>query len=259
MSLAFFKYEATGNDFIIIDNRLRQQNKPLQLEATQIQRLCDRHKGIGADGLILLENHPQLDFTMRYYNADASTGLCGNGGRCSAHIAARLFQKNAFQFQANQIVLDATVQNNLVALSWQSTSRVEPMEDGYFINESASHFVQFVSQMPKEITEIGRRLRYDKRFPNGANINFVQIQNSDLVARTYERGVEAETMASGTGAVAIVRAAYFANKISRPHASVHYTGGTVDVQLSPPYESPRVTVHGTVQLVYCGHINIDFN
>lgn len=221
MKLHCYKYQGAGNDFVIIDNRKGDVN----LTDEQVRQLCDRRFGIGSDGLMLLGAAPssdgKLDFTMRYFNSDGPEGtMCGNGGRClvafAAHMGIKKFEFQAIDGYHNAQVLEYGPSRCIVRLKMRNLPVVDGknpvtrLEDGYFLDTGSDHFVGFVGNVDEyDVDTNGKRLRWDKRFPKGTNVNFVEIVDQDrpdaargLKVRTYERGVEAETWACGTGVTA---------------------------------------------------------
>jgi diaminopimelate epimerase len=213
MKLPFSKYQGTGNDFVMIDQR--QTHYLAKSNTALIKQLCDRRFGIGADGLILLENSSDTeggqnaDFEMIYFNADGSEGsMCGNGGRCLVGFAKALeVFENQCVFNAVDGLHEAKVRaDNWVELKMIDVSAVETGKDYYLMNTGSPHFVVFVEDLSDiDVYENGREIRYSERFrTEGVNVNFVEIQKegSGLTVATYERGVEAETYSCGTGVTA---------------------------------------------------------
>lgn len=218
MTVRFYKYEGAGNDFIIIDNR----NLNIALDKEKIKSLCLRHFGIGSDGLMLLERFkPEslssyeqdfevVDFSMRFYNPDGSSGMmCGNGGRCIVRFAKDIgaIQTDTTTFLAPDGVHCAEILNNGdISLKMKDVDFFEKYDDGYWIDTGTSHFVVKSKDVKNEdVFERGKSLRYDNRFQkhNGTNVNFyTEIKENNLLIRTYERGVEDETLACGTGITA---------------------------------------------------------
>ncbi|MBR1626740.1 MAG: diaminopimelate epimerase [Bacteroidales bacterium] len=206
MRLHFYKYHGAGNDFIIFDGR----KSTLDLTVPQIIKLCNRHYGIGADGIMILNNTPMADFEMKFFNPDGSGGMfCGNGGRCITMFAKHIgvSKNDVFSFlAADGMHFARVVDDTNVALKMTDTDKAEIFEDGIWIDTGTSHFVCFVEDIERvDVVGNGKKLRNDKRFEkhNGANVDFVQILgDKELAIRTYERGVENETLACGTGIVA---------------------------------------------------------
>ncbi|MBV9391966.1 MAG: diaminopimelate epimerase, partial [Verrucomicrobia bacterium] len=211
--LAFTKMSGAGNDFILLDNR----HGELCLEREQIALLCDRHRGVGADGLLIVER-PQgaADFRMRYYNQDGGEAeMCGNGARCFARYAGRLDgSKTSLNFETVAGLIEAKILDSSVQLAMTKPINLEldrtiSIDDRKFsihsVNTGVPHAVIFVENLESiDIRSLGSQIRFHRAFaPEGTNANFVQIQeNGKLAIRTYERGVEGETLACGTGVVA---------------------------------------------------------
>jgi len=212
--LHFQKMNGAGNDFVLLDNR----HGSLALTDTQIARLCDRHRGVGADGLLLVEKpEGQADFRMRYYNADGREAeMCGNGARCFARFVNRLAPSahGKVTFETPAGLISATLHGDQVSLGM---SQPGPFAEGvaldaagqnltvYSINTGVPHALVLVDNLDgTDVSSLGAALRHHHQFqPRGTNVNFVrQLGPQDLAIRTYERGVEAETLACGTGVVA---------------------------------------------------------
>ncbi len=207
MKVTFYKYQGTGNDFILIDNRTgRFDSKNEQL----VSFLCDRRFGIGADGLMLLEEHDKYDFTMRYYNSDGKEAtMCGNGGRCIAAFAVHqdiVKTPSHFRFMAVDGLHEAEFDNETVSLKMTDAGEVDIKNDHAFLDTGSPHYVIFVKDNSTiDIVKEGSKIRYSEEFKpiGGTNVNFVQIiDDKTIKMRTYERGVEDETLSCGTGAVA---------------------------------------------------------
>ena len=208
-SLSFFKYQATGNDFIMIDNR--EQIFPKE-DLSLIEKLCDRRFGVGSDGLILIENHIKEDFNMVFYNPDGSQSLCGNGSRCAVNFSKSLgmINGNETTFMAYDGVHSATIKDDIVELSMNNVQNVSHLEDGIFVDTGSPHVVNFTDNVHDiDIISAGSKIRYSERYkPSGTNVNFAQRMNEQhIFVRTYERGVENETLSCGTGVTAAAIAA----------------------------------------------------
>ena len=212
MNLHFVKASGAGNDFVILDYRRNQLPADL---GTLARTLCHRHLGIGADGVLYIEPSTRAHFRMNYYNADGTTGgMCGNGGRCSARYAALTgLAPSQMKFEALDYIYDAIVEVDTVRLHMKDPSQfrvvpgitvVDKTISGHFINTGTPHFVTQVDGLDSfDVTGLGRALRHHREFsPEGTNANFIVRTPEGLRQRTYERGVEAETMACGTGSVA---------------------------------------------------------
>lgn len=205
MKISFTKYQGTGNDFIIIDNR----NLALNHEELDIPALCDRHFGIGADGLILIENHTELDFLMRYFNSDGSQSFCGNGSRCAIDFARHLgMVKQHTRFESTDGLHEAEVFESIIHLGMHTVSQVQSLENHYIVNTGSPHYIIFVSDIAQvDIIPEARKIRYSERYKlEGINVNFVSVDQGVLKIRTYERGVEDETLSCGTGVTAVALA-----------------------------------------------------
>jgi diaminopimelate epimerase len=213
MTLSFTKMNGAGNDFVMLDNR----DNSLALDRAQIARLCDRHRGVGADGLLLVEPARNgADFRMRYYNADGGEAeMCGNGARCFARYARRVsdFPGETISFETPAGVIGASCEGDEVRINMSTPHSFAPAAtldisesvSVHFLNTGVPHAVIFVDDLEATaVKRLGSAIRHHDHFaPKGTNVNFVQIEGPDAIAiRTYERGVEDETLACGTGVVA---------------------------------------------------------
>ena len=209
--LHVYKYQGAGNDFVVVDNRRGEADF---LTPRDIRRLCDRRFGVGADGLMTLCHSDVADFEMHYYNADGPEGtMCGNGGRClvafASHMGISRFSFTACDGPHEAQVLAQEGNCSTVRLKMRDVPGVEWLPDGCLLDTGSTHFIQWHSDLEHfDVDGEGKRLRWDPRFPNGANVNFVEPCGDHLFVRTYERGVEAETWACGTGATASAIASY---------------------------------------------------
>jgi len=231
MQQIFYKYQGTGNDFVMIDNRQQTFNKK---NAKQIALLCDRRFGIGADGLILLENHPNLDFKMVYYNADGNeSSMCGNGGRCLVAFAKHLGVINdTAVFEAIDGLHHATIDGDVVRLQMQDVNTIEKHPKHVFLNTGSPHHVQFEEQIEDfDIKTKGATIRYGEPYNEaGSNVNFVKKINDQIFAvRTYERGVEDETLSCGTGVTAVALAMHALNETDKNLITLLVQGGELQV------------------------------
>jgi diaminopimelate epimerase len=256
--MKFYKYQGAGNDFLIADNR----DGSVQLTTAQIAALCDRRYGVGADGLMLLESSDQYDFRMVYYNSDGSGGMmCGNGGRCIVAFAADMGLDH-FDFEAADGFHTAQILENAgmaktVRLKMKDVEGYEYHEaltgpecasDGYFLDTGTRHYVRFVSGLDAyDIVTEGRDIRYnaEELQPIGANVNFVEPYEGGVKVRTYEKGVEDETFACGTGIVASCIASYV-NGVS---PSQMYDDGRVRYDVQAKRDSLAVDFGPTDEIV----------
>jgi len=234
MQQTFYKYQGTGNDFVMIDNRQETFNKE---DIKQIAFLCDRRFGIGADGLILLENHPTLDFRMVYYNADGNEStMCGNGGRCLVAFAKQLGVINdKAVFEAIDGLHHASIENNIVRLQMQDVAIVEKHPQHVFLNTGSPHHVQFEAEIENfDIKTKGAKIRYGAPYnETGSNVNFVKkISDHIFAVRTYERGVEDETLSCGTGVTAVALAMHALKETDKNIITLKVQGGELQVSFS---------------------------
>ena len=222
MLIHAYKYQGAGNDFVILDNR----NGEFDLTPQQINLLCDRRFGIGADGMMLLgKGDEKHDFSMRYFNADGYEGsMCGNGGRClvafAAHRGITKFDFNAIDGFHTADVLEFTPFRCIVKLKMTDLEAADKYSpNAYFLNTGSPHYVEFVENVAEyPVDEKGKYWRYHPDFVGGTNVNFVEIKDNCINVRTYERGVEAETYACGTGVTASSIATYMYSP-DKGHAS----------------------------------------
>jgi diaminopimelate epimerase len=269
MTLPFFKYQGTGNDFVMIDQR--HHSYLSRTDQATIEQLCDRRFGIGADGLILLSppsvTQPELDFEMVYFNADGrESSMCGNGGRCLVAFAHHLqVFDNQCVFNAIDGLHDAKMRSDgWVELKMIDVKNVEIGKDYFLMNTGSPHFVVFVEDLSDiNIYEAGRQIRYSERFAKeGVNVNFVEINKTQtsIEVATYERGVEDETYSCGTGVTAAAIA--FALRQNNTDLSVEVPiktkGGDLEVRFVRNTEGvfSEVWLCGPAQRVFAGSVEI---
>lgn len=266
--LRFTKMNGAGNDFILIDNRAGE----IDLDRSQISQLCDRHRGIGADGVLLLELPAnRVDFRMRYFNADGGEAeMCGNGARCFARFANRVAGANGkISFETQAGVISAELASNLVTLRMTEPTDLRlnvkvPLTDEnktvHFINSGVPHVVIPVAEIENvDVRLEGAAIRHHKMFsPNGANVNFIKKRESNKIAiRTYERGVENETLACGTGIVASALIFAATENISGPIHVIARGGDELQVGFERVGGGFRnVTLTGPAEFVFEGTIEI---
>jgi diaminopimelate epimerase len=257
MRLPFYKYQATGNDFVLVDNR----GGDIALSINAVQKLCDRKFGIGADGLMLIEQQPEADFKLVYFNSDGSQSLCGNGSRAAVKLAAHL---GLFAGAATFMAYDGTHRAELLAngdvrLCLNDVAQLVALPEGVFVNTGSPHLIKFVQQVHQHpvVTE-GRALRHSETFaPGGTNVNFVEVlADHSLSVRTYERGVEDETLSCGTG-VAAAAIASSQQDLTSP-VRVHTRGGELSVSFTqlPNGHFTNIYLTGPAQMVFKGEIEI---
>ena len=258
MKIKFSKYQGTGNDFIIIDHRFNNH----QLTHEQISFLCSRHLGVGADGLIYLEKSSKLDFKMVYYNSDGKEGsFCGNGARCVCCFAKEL---NLIDHSANFASYDglhyAEIEGQMVKLKMSEVLNIRKKGEHLFLDTGSPHSVTFVDNVDLiNAVDLGRKIRHQQEYtPNGVNVNFVEVVNQTTIkVRTYERGVENETLSCGTGVTASALATRFANKTDCSKIDVHAPGGVLSVNFQETANGfEDVFLIGPVQKVYEGVVII---
>jgi diaminopimelate epimerase len=231
MSIPFVKYSGTGNDFICIDDR--NLNFP-HGNISVIQTMCDRHFGIGSDGLMLIRHHSDCDFEMIFFNPDGSKSLCGNGSRCSVHFARQLgLAKTEGKFTTTDGIHHYQfIEDKIVEISMSNVAEVSQIKEMDFVNTGSPHLIVPMRGLEEfDILTEGRKWRYDECFEElgGTNVNFVKVLNSDsLEMRTYERGVENETLSCGTGVTAAALS-HKKNKSGTHRVDVHTKGGKLSV------------------------------
>ncbi len=273
--MKFWKYQGAGNDFVMLDQR--QQQLLTRADTALIERLCDRRFGIGADGLILLQNHADYDFEMIYFNADGrESSMCGNGGRCIAAFAQDLGMSHGhFRFLAIDGPHEAQVRvanantdlpsgnaKYWVELKMMDVQNIERHNiNTYILNTGSPHYVQFVDNLDKvNMVEAGRAVRYSDRFrETGINVNLVETTPHGLRIRTYERGVEDETLACGTGVTAAVLAYAVREKTADDtgEISVQAQGGDLSVRFQTDGQGFReVWLCGPATPVFAGEVAV---
>ncbi len=265
MTIPFEKYQGAGNDFIMIDQRTHQHIK--HNDQAQIALLCDRRFGIGADGLILLENEQGYDFKMVYFNSDGQpSSMCGNGGRCIVAYAKALGLINSkCKFLAVDGPHDALVRSDgLVELQMQDVTAIEMGPDYFYLNTGSPHFIRFAEDAHLvDVVHEGQKVRYNDRFrAEGTNVNFVSLtEEGGLAIATYERGVEDETLACGTGVTAAAIADYL-QRTQKPNSGiweipVKAKGGQLWVRFQPePNAFKDIWLISPAKAVYKGEISV---
>ncbi|MBT8209112.1 MAG: diaminopimelate epimerase [Eudoraea sp.] len=257
-TLPFYKYQGTGNDFIIVDNRQLVFPKN---DTKLIARLCDRKFGIGADGLMLLENDEMADFRMVYYNADGREGsMCGNGARCLvdfAHFLGIIEQNTSFM--AVDGLHTASWGPDQVSLQMQDVPEIREKPNYLFLDTGSPHHVQLVAGIEEyNIRHEGKRLRYSLYGETGSNINFVEpLEGNTFAVRTYERGVEDETLSCGTGVTAVALAMHRLGKATKEAVRLKTKGGELTVYFRKQGKGyTDITLEGPVEQVFNGIISV---
>jgi len=266
--LRFIKMNGAGNDFVMLDNR----SGGIQLSREQISRICDRHRGVGADGILLLENpSDNADFRMRYYNRDGGEAeMCGNGARCFARFANKVAgTKGQITFETPAGIIGAELQGDRVTLQMSDPTDLRlnvPLqlegEDAvvHFINTGVPHVVVPVSRVDMvRVPARGAAIRHHEMFsPKGANANFLEKRGSKNIAiRTYERGVEDETLACGTGVVASALVFAALSKARGPIGVLVQGGSELTVDFDKDGDRFRqVRLTGPAEFVFEGTIDV---
>lgn len=260
MSVLFYKYEGTGNDFILFDDR---EKKFDDSDKKLISNLCDRRFGIGADGLMLLRNKQGYDFEMVYFNADGNTSsMCGNGGRCISRFAKDIgaVKNNEMRFLAVDGEHTAIIGPETIKLKMNDVADIEIGLDFFFLNTGSPHYVKFDSHVATlNVVKEGKKIRNNERFvKEGTNVNFVMKENDGIFMRTYERGVEDETLSCGTGVTACAIVASLNGMATSPEKCVVNTrGGNLSVHFKKNENSfSNIWLEGPATFVFKGEIEV---
>lgn len=260
MTIEFYKYQGTGNDFVILDNR---ENNYSTLTAKQIQQLCDRRFSIGADGLMMLQLKQGYDFEMLYFNADGNpSSMCGNGGRCLVKFAHKMgIHKSSYQFIAIDGEHAAEIElNGNVKLQMKNVDKLEKHAHYYIVNTGSPHYVKFITDiMNMDVYKKGNEIRYSNEFKSeGVNVNFAEpLDEKTIYVRTYERGVENETLSCGTGVTAAALVAAH-NDNGFNTIEIKTNGGNLSVEFEKinDNEFKNIWLIGPAELVFEGKIAI---
>jgi diaminopimelate epimerase len=257
LTLQFTKFHGAGNDFILLD---ASNDDIADLDHSVIEWLCDRHFGIGADGLIILKPSGAADFKMVYYNADGKPGtMCGNGGRCITAFAHRQgITGKECRFEASDgMHTGELLDDGNIRISLNDVTEVKPMDDGYYLNTGSPHFITIREDIDNlDVFAEGQRIRNDPRFAEGTNVNFLEATKSGIKVRTYERGVEDETLSCGTGVTASAIAAQLHFASIHPPVEVETLGGLLTVDFVPGHVVSGVFLTGPAKQVFEGTIEI---
>ncbi|MGE8433841.1 diaminopimelate epimerase [Chryseobacterium joostei] len=254
--MEFYKYQGTGNDFVMVDNRDLQFPKDKNI----IEKLCDRRFGIGADGLILLENDPDYDFKMVYYNSDGGEStMCGNGGRC---LVAFAFFLDVFEDKCKFIAIDgehdAEIHNGIIKLKMIDVNNISHDGNDFVLNTGSPHYVKYVDNLKDyDVYTEGHGIRNSENYKEkGINVNFIEkISDNEIFVRTYERGVEDETYSCGTGVTA--SALTFLQKDNLTSVKVKTLGGNLKVYAEKSGDSfCNIWLEGPAKQVFKGKVDI---
>ena len=260
MTIHFYKYQGTGNDFIVADNRKNE----LSLTTAQIKNICDRKFGIGADGLMLLNQKAGFDFEMKYYNADGNPGtMCGNGGRCMTKFAYHLgIHRELYRFLASDGVHEAEIDTDgTVSVKMKDVNSFKKFHTDFIVDTGSPHYIKLASNvMDLDVFKKGSEIRHSKEFEEeGINVNFVeQSEEVDkIIVRTYERGVEDETLSCGTGVTAAALVCYH-NENGFNEVEVTTLGGKLSVEFDRIDENKyeNIWLCGPAEKVYEGTIEV---
>ena len=261
MDIKFDKYQGAGNDFIIMDNLTGAYD---EITALQFQSICNRHKGIGSDGIILIESHATLDFEMRYFNSNGNlSSMCGNGARCAVAFASRhnLIKRETRFIAADGIHEAELISANEVRLQMQNVNDLTKKGDAIIIDTGSPHFVVLCNDIENvNVFKEGSKIRYSNAFnAQGINVNFIKKESSkSYVIRTYERGVENETLACGTGAVAGALAMHYLGfSEEKTSLEMKALGGDLIVDFETSEKGyQNIYLQGPAAYVYSGIISI---
>jgi len=259
MKIEFVKYQGTGNDFILLDNHNGVYDG---LSKQQIEFLCNRKIGIGADGLIKLSKNEAVDFEVEYFNADGSQSFCGNGARCSVAFAKELGWINEkTQFLAIDGVHSASISGDIVRLEMLNVSVFEKKGDDFFLDTGSPHFVHFEQKDKLDIISYGKKIRYSDEYrEKGVNVNIVNTLNENTIhVKTYERGVEDETLSCGTGVTACALVFMKKSDLELSKVNVETKGGTLSVESDGFSEKDGFTniwLSGPANKVFDGRIDV---
>ena len=256
--MKFYKYQGTGNDFVMIDDRAGN----FDLDTSAIAILCHRRFGVGADGLILLQSVADYDFRMVYFNADGQEGsMCGNGGRCAVRFAHDLgIIQDSTKFLAVDGPHNASVCEEEIFLQMQDLNSIERHAEYDFMNTGSPHYVTYFGDLEMlDVFEKGQAIRYSHEWASrgGTNVNFVQVlDDQNIFVRTYERGVEDETYSCGTGVTAAALSAHLRHGLPDP-INIKTMGGHLRVSfIKKPNQEAFESIYliGPAKRVFEGHI-----
>ncbi len=253
--MKFYKYQGTGNDFVMIDNRLGEWD---DLSIEKIQELCDRRFGIGADGLIKINSAKDVDFEVDYYNSDGSKSFCGNGARCSVAFAHFLdIIEDKTTFTAIDGIHEAEIKNGIIKLKMGDVKTIDKDGNDFVLNTGSPHYIKYVEMLNNyNVYKNGNEIRNSETYKKeGINVNFVEaLSENELFVRTYERGVEDETYSCGTGVTAA--ALTFMKNNNQTFVGIKVMGGNLKVYADKNGEGfENIWLEGPAVQVFKGDIN----
>ena len=257
MIIKFYKYHGAGNDFIIVDDRLPNHS----FSKNKIKEICDRKTGVGSDGFILLRNHEKYDFEMIYYNSDGKiSSMCGNGGRCIVHFAyyLKIIKKYTIFLAVDGPHEAKIIKNTIVILKMNNVDEIIKCKYYTFIYSGSPHHIIEKSKINLiDVRLIGSKIRNSQSYsPNGVNVNFIKkISSEEFIIRTYERGVEDETLSCGSGAVASAIAMHNRGRTSNNKIKIKTLGGDLIICFTFNKTYSDVTLEGPVKQVFKGEID----
>lgn len=261
MDIEFYKYHGAGNDFVMIDNRSNEFPKENRLEI--VQKLCKRHFGIGSDGLILIQEDNEFDFYMEFYNPDGSQSFCGNGSRCAVIFAFHLGMTNKeCTFNSRHGINQGhIIDTTNVTLKMFDVSGIEIGEGYHYLNTGSPHYNIYIENVDAvDLIPFARNIRYNDRFAEiGTNINIIQTLADDSIkVRTYERGVEGETLSCGTGVTACAISQLITNDKKAGIVKINTKGGDLSVEIGEINEGSvkGIKLTGPAEFVFKGEINV---
>ena len=260
MIIKFNKYQGAGNDFVIIDNRGGGVTN--EKEALAV-RLCDRKFGIGSDGLIFIENTTEANFVVDFLNPDGSRSFCGNGSRCAVQFAAdnEIFSGNKTSFLASDGIHFATLKEVSINVEMKNVDKVDKINQDYFTETGSPHYVSYFKSIDDlDMIEFGRKIRYSTEFKKkGTNVNAVEeLRSNHIKVRTYERGVENETLACGTGVTACALSYAILNDIEKGTIDIDAVGGQLKVSFLKGKDDSftNIWLEGPADFVFKGEVNV---
>lgn len=261
MDIEFYKYHGAGNDFILIDNRSNEF--PIDNRINIVQKLCKRHFGIGSDGLILIQNDNEHDFFMEFFNPDGSQSFCGNGSRCAVMFAFHLGMTNKeCSFNSIHGVNQGQIINSTnVTLNMFDVRGIEIGEDYHYLNTGSPHYNIYVDDVSSiDLIPFARNIRYNDRFSEvGTNINIIQaVADDSIKVRTYERGVEGETLSCGTGVTACAISHLISNSKTEGVVNIYTKGGDLSVEIGKIQGEmvKDIKLTGPAEFVFRGEIGV---